>query len=705
MIRIIYKTPTSAMVKINRLFVGIIVASAVFFQNIHLIHLYFLLNLITAFTTIYYSISSAIYMLIVKSGLKICMVPSDYERSYFMNKESERFELLSRISVSFIAIMIYPYSHLTTWIIASVMSIFMMISTFYGFCLSSLIYIGYLKFFKQHDHKNTATTNINCAFARNGFKPYSRCDSCSLNTVECTGLQSNAFIFAIGFLASMYMFFHFPIFERFNLILILALLFWLGHKITITIDQITNANSDNKKLNLQLKNQTESLEMEVRRRTDELEKLVCIDAITGLNNRYEFELKLKSAIEEAQTYKVSHVLAYIDLDQFKIVNDKCGHIAGDELLRQIALILKLSIRESDLVARLGGDEFAIIYYNSTIDAAKVQSQRLLNAIGEYRFSWQGSTFGIGASIGMVGITQEACSLTNILSQADAACYAAKDGGRNRIHLGLLDDATVQDRRNEMQWIGRLEEALIENSFVLYAQPIVPVINLLEQEHYEVLIRLRGKNGEIIPPMAFIPAAERYGFMPKLDKWVIENTFKTFVQMRAEDKNIHFSVNISGASMGDAKTKQFVNEQFKIHNIPYDSITFEITESEAISNMVNALSFINEFRALGCKFALDDFGCGLSSFSYLQNMPIDFLKIDGSFVKDIDVNSVNRAMVAAINDIGHVMGLKTICEFVENQDIVDVLINLNVDYAQGYHISKPIPIEQLFNNPEVSSKKV
>jgi Amt family ammonium transporter len=401
-------------------------------------------------------------------------------------------------------------------------------------------------------------------------------------------------------------------------------------------------------------------------------------------------------ISSAQKDQSNHVLCYIDLDQFKIVNDKCGHIAGDELLRQIALVLKRSARDTDVVARLGGDEFGIIYIDSTIENAQQQAQRLLNAIGEYRFSWQGNTFGIGASIGIVGVTYECCSLTTLLSQADAACYAAKDGGRNRIHVALPDDATIQDRRNQMQWIGRLEDALATNAFVLYVQPIVPVLDPLQRHHYEVLVRLREENGEIVPPMAFIPSAERYGFMPKLDRWVIENSFKAFAKIRDEVfEEVHFGINVSGASMGDEKTKQFVKGLFGYYGVPYHVITFEITETEAIGNMVNALSFINEFRALGCKFALDDFGCGLSSFSYLQNMPIDYLKIDGSFVHDVHLNSVNRAMVAAINDIGHVMGIETICEFVENNAIMHVLNELEVDYAQGYHIGKPAAIETLY----------
>ena len=336
----------------------------------------------------------------------------------------------------------------------------------------------------------------------------------------------------------------------------MGLLFWLAHKVTINTDQLARADFENRELNERLKNYSQSLEAEVSRRTQELEKMVKLDSITGLVNRYEFEQRLKAVISSAKKDQTAHVLCYIDLDQFKIVNDKCGHIAGDELLRQIALVLKRSARDSDVVARLGGDEFGIIYIDTTIEDAQKQAQRLLNAIGEYRFNYQGNTFGIGASIGMVAILEECCTLSNLLSQADAACYAAKDGGRNRIHVAHPEDATIQDRRNQMQWIGRLEEALVTNAFVLYVQPIVPVLDPLQRRHYEVLVRLREENGEIIPPMAFIPAAERYGFMPKLDRWVIENTFKSFQKLWDEvSEEIHFSINISGASLGDAGNKK------------------------------------------------------------------------------------------------------------------------------------------------------
>ena len=695
-----YQSPTSGEVKFNRLVLGFIIILGVFFQNINYFYFYFAINLITLITTVHFSPTSWLLHLI-ELILKrpICTISPAYKRSYFMNRESEWFELFARLFVSSIAVGLFFYYPLAAWLIGTFMGVFMMISTFFGFCLSALGYIGFRSLQKSSSSSSdlqALTTNKNCILARNGFKPYARCDYCTLTAPQCTGMQFNGFVFAIGFLAALFMFLSDPLWRDLNIIVISALLFWLTHKVTINTDHLARADFENRELNSQLINYNESLEAEVSRRTYDLEKMVKLDSITGLVNRYEFEQRLKAVIESAKNEEATHVMCYIDLDQFKIVNDKCGHIAGDELLRQIALVLKRSARETDVVARLGGDEFGIIYIDSTLEDAQLQGQRLLNAIGEYRFNYQGNTFRIGASIGMVGIIKECCTLTNLLSQADAACYAAKDGGRNRIHVAHPEDTTIQERRNQMQWIGRLEEALITNSFVLYVQPIVPVLDPLQRRHYEVLVRLREESGEIIPPMAFIPAAERYGFMPKLDRWVMENTFKSFTKIWHEvNEETYFSINVSGASLGDARTKDFIRGLFGNYGVPYHTITFEITETEAVGNMTNALEFINEFRALGCRFALDDFGCGLSSFSYLQNMPIDYLKIDGSFVHDIHLNPINRAMVDAINQIGHVMGIATICEYVETAAVLHVLNELNVDFAQGYHIDRPFPIEILF----------
>lgn len=695
-----YHSPNPNSVKFNRLVFGGLMVSAVFLQHIELVYAYFLLNLVTLVTTIHYGPTQWVYTIISSLISKpVCRISEAYERSYFMNQESERFELLSRLLVSMIAIGLYESYPLVTWLIGTFMGVFMMISTFFGFCLSALGYIGWKNIRPEKggyiNLMAAKTTNQNCLLARNGFKPYARCDYCLLRAPECAGMQFNGFVFAIGFLVALFLFIDDPFWMNINIIAIIGLLFWLAHKVTLNIDQLATADFQNRQLNGALQDQKESLEVEVQRRTEDLERMVKLDSITGLVNRYEFEQQLKTSIQEAKKEGMFHVMCYIDLDQFKIVNDKCGHIAGDELLRQIALVLKRSTRETDIVARLGGDEFGIIYMNTTLEEAQQHAKRLLNAIGEYRFSWHGNTFGIGASIGMVAINRESSNATELLSEADTACYAAKDGGRNRVHVAVPKDVAIEDRRNQMQWIVRLEKALAENSFVLYVQPISPVLDPLQRSHYEVLIRLQEENGEIIPPMAFIPAAERFGFMPKLDRWVIEHTFMAFDRIRSlKMEEIHFSINISGASLGDTGTREFIRGMFGCYGVPYRVITFEITETEAIGNLSNALAFIEEFKQLGCQFSLDDFGCGLSSFSYLQNIPVDYLKIDGSFVHDIHLNPINKAMVESINNIGHVMGIQTICEFVENIAILHVLNELEVDYAQGYHIGRPFPMEEL-----------
>jgi len=400
-------------------------------------------------------------------------------------------------------------------------------------------------------------------------------------------------------------------------------------------------------------------------------------------------------MKQAKDETVEHVLCYLDLDQFKVVNDTCGHVAGDELLRQLALVLRRSLRQVDVVARLGGDEFGIIYTGVDIDEARKMAEKLLHNIGEFRFFWEGKTFGVGASLGMVAIRHDCCSLTTILSRADTACYAAKDNGRNQIHVANDDDEVVQLRHEQMQWVGRIEKALVEDRFELYAQPIVDLIDTTSVQHYELLIRMRAPGGGIVMPMAFIPAAERYGKMIEIDRWVVERMMASYgdIQKRHEAP-MSFNVNLSGMSLNDDSLTPFIEECFERYKVPHEAITFEITETAAISNVQSARKFIDRFRERGCRFALDDFGCGLSSFSYLQNLPVDYLKIDGSFVVDIDVNDINRAMVDAINQIGHVMGIETVCEFVENEAIVDVLRDIGVDYAQGFYIGRPVPLSRV-----------
>jgi len=432
-----------------------------------------------------------------------------------------------------------------------------------------------------------------------------------------------------------------------------------------------------------------------RELTDKLQHLAVHDTITGLYNRYEFEKRLSFALKYSSNASAQSIMCYLDLDQFKIVNDTSGHMAGDELLKQISFIMQQHVDEKDIVARLGGDEFGILFIGNTIKEAKKKAEAILKAIKEHRFAWEDKVFVVGASIGMVPITRGCCSLVDIISAADEACYQAKEKGRNCIYITSKDDKQLQEKRSEMQWLGRLTQALEEEKFVLYIQPIVSLKHKSSAfKHYEILIRLKeGK--KIISPMAFIPAAERYGMMQRIDKWVIETVFKNYMSLQETNNQLYrFSINLSGISLNDRGLTAYIEELFKRYHVPHNAICFEVTETAAVANLSIALKFIDRMHSLGCRFSLDDFGSGLSSFAYLQNIPVDYLKIDGTFVIDIHTNKINKAMVKSINEISHTMGMKTICEYVENIEIENVLKEMGVDNAQGYFYGKPEPIERL-----------
>ena len=453
----------------------------------------------------------------------------------------------------------------------------------------------------------------------------------------------------------------------------------------------------NQNLNDRLHKHSYNLENEIKARTKELQHLAVHDSITGLYNRYEFEKRLAFAMKYSSNTIGQNIMCYVDLDQFKIVNDTSGHTAGDELLKHIALILQKGVDKRDLVARLGGDEFGILFMGKSLAEAEKMAGKILRTIKEYRFSYEGKIFVVGASMGIVPIERdEPCSIVDIISAADAACYQAKEKGRNCIHVAARDDKKVQERRGEMQWLAKLTQALEEEKFRLYVQPIRSLTDKSRRtKHYEVLVRLEENDGRVISPMAFIPPAERYGMMQKIDRWVIEEVFKEYVKLDANSvESYDFSINLSGTSLNDEGLSAFIERLFEYYKVPYRSICFEVTETAAVSNLTVALGFIKRMHDLGCKFSLDDFGSGLSSFSYLQNIPVDYLKIDGAFVYDIDVNDVNRAMVKSINEISHVMGMKTICEFVENEEVEKRLKEMNVDFAQGYYYAKPEPIGSL-----------
>jgi diguanylate cyclase (GGDEF)-like protein len=418
------------------------------------------------------------------------------------------------------------------------------------------------------------------------------------------------------------------------------------------------------------------------------------DPLTGLFNRYQFERRLHECLAAARDGEQPHALFYLDLDQFKVVNDTCGHVAGDELLKQVALLLHAHVREKDTVARLGGDEFGLLLENCPLDRARRIAANLLLAINDHRFTWMGKTFAIGGSIGLVAIDAASDSVGDLLGKADVACYAAKDLGRNRIHVFQEDDLELSRRQGEMHWVSRIHWALERDRFTLYRQNILPLRDHAAPGFREVLIRLRDEDGNLVAPGAFLPAAERYNLAPAVDRWVVRQLFKTLARqdrLAHDDPEIYF-VNISGSTLNDDKFYDFVGAQLRETGLPPSRFCFEITETAAIANLSRAVSFINDIRSKGCRFALDDFGAGMSSFSYLKTLPVDFLKIDGGFIRDIVSDPMDRAIVEAINHIGHAVGLKTIAEFVENDEICRELRRLEVDYAQGFGLHRPEPME-------------
>ncbi|MEG3885355.1 EAL domain-containing protein [Microcoleus sp. herbarium19] len=446
------------------------------------------------------------------------------------------------------------------------------------------------------------------------------------------------------------------------------------------------------------------------------------DPLTQLVNRREFEYQLEHALHSAQGYGQEHVMLYLDLDRFKIVNDTNGHVAGDELLRQVSLLFKSNIRKTDILARLGGDEFAVLLYNCPPEQGLQVAELLLQSIQEFRFGWLDKTFSIGVSIGLVAINPKTASTSAVLSAADIACYAAKNKGRNRVQVYQAGDRELIKQHGETQWVVQINQALEENRFRLYSQPIVPLLDSpTAGTHCEILLRLQLATGQLVSPMAFIPAAERYNLMHAIDRWVIRTLFsnlsKTFtanllVQNPGGDSDkivslpacsllsnskssfgkysSLYAINLSGDSINEEKFIEFIQEQFSIHQIPPEIICFEITETVAIANLSKAASLIWKLKELGCQFALDDFGSGMSSFAYLKNLPVDYIKIDGNFIKNIADNPIDVAMVEAITKIAHVMGIKTVAEYVESQTVIDKLQELGVDYAQGYYLGKPQP---------------
>ena len=424
------------------------------------------------------------------------------------------------------------------------------------------------------------------------------------------------------------------------------------------------------------------------------------DPLTGLINRREFERLLNAAIEDQRTRGTHYALLYLDLDQYKVINDTCGHAAGDGLIRKIAWLINGQL-PSGVLARLGGDEFGALLCDTPSEEALALAERIRRRIAELRFEWQGRTFAVNSSIGVTVIDNTLASVSDALSTADQACYLAKDSGRNRVQLYRPDDQRVQTRHGEMRWVERINAALDNDSFVLVAQEIRAIgANAAASRQspghrFELLLRMTANDGPWIAPMAFIPAAERYGLMPRVDRWVIAQACRELAALRTQGRWLPVCmINLSGASVSDPSLADYISGCLQQHGLPGSQIGFELTETAAIGNLASASQLMTRLRGLGSPIALDDFGSGMSSFSYLKALPIDFLKIDGAFVRNVSSDPVDRAVVEAIQRVGHVMGIKTIAESVEDEAALRALTEIGVDYVQGRHVARPALLTEI-----------
>lgn len=424
---------------------------------------------------------------------------------------------------------------------------------------------------------------------------------------------------------------------------------------------------------------------------NELKKQASVDSLTGLSNRSNFEKHLEQAILSAQTGPKEHTLCYIDLDQFKVVNDVCGHFAGDEMLRQVSGLLKREMRTGDIISRLGGDEFGILMLDCPLGEAYELSRSLLDKILAFKFSWEHELFAISASFGLVTITSKTRNAFECLRMADNACFAAKENGRKNIEVYNPSNSQMVNRSRMQKFASRINLALENNRFVLHHQKIKSLDGSDSVNHSEVLIRLLDENDELIFPNAFIPAVEYYGLSTKLDLWVIEHTLKLFSH-RQDDRKTIININLSGHTLGDKTFVDSASQLLKQYRTPGLTVCFEITETAAIRNLTQAIELINHFRAFDCLFALDDFGSGFSSLAYLKSLPIDYLKIDGHFIKNLLHEPRDRALITAIHQVSSTFNIKTVAEFVENEKIAEIIKEIGIDYGQGYFIHKPEPIQ-------------
>jgi diguanylate cyclase (GGDEF)-like protein len=444
-----------------------------------------------------------------------------------------------------------------------------------------------------------------------------------------------------------------------------------------------------------------ALSRSILARADRMEKALLHqathDELTGLVNRREFERRVANAILAQARGSERSSLLYLDLDQFKIVNDTCGHPAGDDLIRRVAETIRGSVRVSDTLGRLGGDEFGLLLHACAPAAALSIAETIRSNLAEFKFFWEGRRFVVGVSIGVVTLDPSFASVAEVLSAADSACYLAKDAGRNRVQVFCSDDRKLRSRTGEMNWVARIAEALEHSRFALFAQDIRPISETSLEHSYEILVRLRDRDGQLIAPMNFMPAAERYGLTRRLDRWVIEHTVAHLGELRSREHGMpRLAVNLSAASLEDGELFAFVSRQLREHQVPAHRLGFELTETAAVSEMAAVSRLLNDLRSLGCSIGLDDFGSGMSSFGYLRRLPVDYVKIDGSFVHKMDSDPVDRAMVASIHRIARVMGLRTVAERVESESVLAALRDVGVDYAQGYAIGRPAPLAGLIH---------
>ncbi|MDP9120891.1 MAG: EAL domain-containing protein [Acidobacteriota bacterium] len=419
------------------------------------------------------------------------------------------------------------------------------------------------------------------------------------------------------------------------------------------------------------------------------------DPLTGLINRREFEIRLKRAIRNARAEQRQHALLYLDLDEFKVVNDTCGHLVGDEMLKQVTALLRARVRRSDVLARLGGDEFGVLLEDCPVVQARDIAEEMRSTLRDFRFSYRDQLFGVGVSVGLVPIEETSGDLGQILSAADAACYVAKERGRNRVHEYEPDDTAVVEHYGEMQWVQRIHSAFEERRFRLFYQLIQPLASDSGTDELlcEVLLRMLDRQGQVIEPTAFIAAAERFSIMTGVDRWVVKTALRTVAESQRQPavRPLVFTINLSGQSLSDAGFLPFVTAELEASGVDPRRIAFEITETAAISKLDSARRFIEAIKSHGCRFILDDFGTGLSSFAYLRDLSVDYLKIDGEFVQHMMEDRIRRAMVESINQIGHVMGIKTIAEWVDNPATLEAVRALGVDYAQGNWLCRPQPL--------------